>query len=312
MGYRILSMRSRSSLGLVSVLILAGGCVSSMSRKDAARARDPKTGVIRGAEAFLLPGSGPDAALLVHGFMSAPSEMRALGERLNRAGLTVSGIRLRGHGTTPKELRRAKWPQWYAEVEREYDRLRAGHRKVHVVGFSLGGLLASRLAAEKPLDSLVLLAPAFRITYKWWYVLPAEAHLQLLGRLAPYLPRLEGWVMLNDRTHIDEWIAYHRFPPAGARQLAALARRVRKEAPRLSSRLLLIHSKRDELASPRAARKFFARAGSKEKKVIWLERSNHIITLDYEREAVFSAVETFLRPGPRPTGSAGPAGARDP
>lgn len=37
---------------------------------------------------FLLAG-GPVAALLIHGFTGSPSEMRLLGDHLNRYGLTV-------------------------------------------------------------------------------------------------------------------------------------------------------------------------------------------------------------------------------
>ncbi|MFH1724424.1 MAG: alpha/beta fold hydrolase [Elusimicrobiota bacterium] len=280
-------------IALTSMLCVA--CPTARAGQKAPRPpRDPETGIVKGAEPFFFPGEGDAAVLLIHGFSSSPREMYELGKRLNRAKLTVSGIRLKGHGTTVQELRRSRWEDWYADSLAGYEKLRADHKRVFVAGFSLGALLASRLAADKPVDALVLLAPALRITYKWYYVLPAEIHLQLAGRLTPYVPRFDRWIMVADKTHLDEYIAYTRLPPAAVRELVTLAGIVNKQAPDMTAPLLAIHSKNDQVGSPRALRRFFSRVGSKEKELLWLERSNHIITLDHDRERVFEAVRDFL------------------
>ena len=90
------------------------------------------------------------AVILVHGFLSSPAEMRSLGDRLHTAGCHVVGVRLRGHGTSPWDLRERNWHEWAESVTRGYDIARAFSQSVHLVGFSTGGLLALQHAANNP------------------------------------------------------------------------------------------------------------------------------------------------------------------
>jgi len=90
------------------------------------------------------------AVLLIHGFLSGPAELRSLGERLYAAGHHVLGVRLKGHGTSPWDLRNRNWHDWVASVERGYDILKAYSQSVHIVGFSTGGLLALNHAGNNP------------------------------------------------------------------------------------------------------------------------------------------------------------------
>jgi len=43
--------------------------------------------------------------VLVHGLLASPAEMRPIGERLHAAGFHVIGVRVKGHGTSPWDLR---------------------------------------------------------------------------------------------------------------------------------------------------------------------------------------------------------------
>ena len=90
------------------------------------------------------------AVLLVHGFLSGPAEMKSLGERLHAAGHHVLAVRLKGHGTSPWDLRNRNWHDWAGSVARGYDILRAYSKSIHIVGFSTGGLLALNHAASNP------------------------------------------------------------------------------------------------------------------------------------------------------------------
>jgi len=90
------------------------------------------------------------AVLLIHGFLSSPAEMRSLGERLHAAGHHVLGVRLKGHGTSPWDLRSRNWHDWAASVESGYDIIKAFSESVHIVGFSTGGLLALNYASDHP------------------------------------------------------------------------------------------------------------------------------------------------------------------
>jgi esterase/lipase len=101
---------------------------------------------------FFLESRKADASgvLLIHGFMSSPAEMRSLGNRLHAAGHHVLAVRLKGHGTSPWDLRQRNWHDWADSVARGFDILKAFTQSVHIVGFSTGGLLALLHASDNP------------------------------------------------------------------------------------------------------------------------------------------------------------------
>ena len=65
--------------------------------------------------------------------------------------------------------------------------------------------------------------------------------------------------------------------------------------PDVTCPALIIHSKCDDAASPKGAQEILDRLGSKDKKIIWLEKSNHIITLDYDKDLINKSVSDFLK-----------------
>src|SRR5919109_4608653 len=101
--------------------------------------------VLPGAEPFSHEG-GRTGALLCHGFTGSPQTLRAWAEYLAAAGLTVSLPRLPGHGTTWQEMARTRWEDWYAEVDRALSDMRPRTDEIFVMGLSMGGCLALRLA----------------------------------------------------------------------------------------------------------------------------------------------------------------------
>lgn len=108
---------------------------------------------------FFLPG-GKAGVLLVHGFLSAPGEMRGLGRHLSQTGMTVRAIRLRGHGRTAQELAGVPWQAWVEDVQRGLDGLRTECREVSLAGLSLGAALALYVAAHEPVERVVGERPA--------------------------------------------------------------------------------------------------------------------------------------------------------
>ena len=101
--------------------------------------------VLPGAEPYSHQG-GPTAVLLCHGFTGCPQSLRPWAEYLAGQGLTVSLPRLPGHGTTWQEMARTRWEDWYAEVDRAFGELQATASEIFVMGLSMGGCLALRLA----------------------------------------------------------------------------------------------------------------------------------------------------------------------
>jgi carboxylesterase len=243
--------------------------------------------IIRGAEPFLLPG-GDRGVLVIHGFTGSPSEMRLLGEHLNIMGYTVLGPRLAGHGTTPADMARTAWHHWYAGVEDGYHLLRGLCGEVSVAGLSMGGLLAFKLAAEYPVAKVAAVnAPIFlndrRLPLLPLYRLFRSFQRQEKRRLA-----------INERYNV----AYDSIPLSCLVSLLSFIRHVDRLLPLVDRPVLLQQSRHDHTVRPDSAPYIYRRLGSRDKKLLWLERSGHVATVDVEHEQVFRNIGAFLAAGP--------------
>lgn len=239
--------------------------------------------IMRGAEPFLLPG-GERGVLLIHGFTGAPAEMRLLGEYLHGRGFTVLGPRLAGHGSSPAEMAGTRWPHWYGDVEDGYHLLRGLCREVSVVGLSMGGLLALKLAAEHSVDRLAVVnAPI--------YLLDKRLPLLPFYRLFRNFQRQEKRrLAVNERYSVS----YDYMPLSCVVSLLELIGNVDGLLPSIFRPALLIQSRHDRTVRPESVLHIHSRLGSRDKKIVWLERSGHVATIDVEHERLFRYIDSFL------------------
>ncbi len=83
--------------------------------------------------------------LLIHGFAGNVEEVKPLQDYLAEKGCLVKCPLLPGHGKTKKELAGSDYSEWIAAAEQAYLDLSKQCRKIIVIGFSMGGLLAVNL-----------------------------------------------------------------------------------------------------------------------------------------------------------------------
>jgi carboxylesterase len=294
-------------LAVLLVALAAHSCcaVRIMKKEVAAAKRDPITGIVLGTEAITLPPpegralSPSTACLFIHGFMAARDCFADLGETMAAEGMTVRMMRLPGHGTTPSDL--AIQPpdaEWNA-VLAEYRALRASHERVYVVGFSMGGTLATLLAEREEVDGLVLLAPFYRVRWYWYYALPPEWWNWMARGFVSYVTKPKDFAHIKDKSQIPNFYFYRTTPlEAVARLIGFASEAVDPESlARIQCPTLFIHAREDSTASPGAARKVFERMGAPAKEWVWLENSDHIICWDFDREIVKEKTREFLLRG---------------
>ena len=100
--------------------------------------------------------AGRRAVLLLHGFTGSSADVRMLGRFLEKHGYTSLAPHYRGHGVAPEELITTNPSQWWADVLTAYDELlERGYDEIAVCGLSLGGVMALKLALNKPLKGVV-------------------------------------------------------------------------------------------------------------------------------------------------------------
>jgi carboxylesterase len=234
-------------------------------------------------EAFLWPG-GPDGVLLVHGFTATTAEVRLVAKALHARGNTVAGPLLPGHGTSPEDMNRYRWQEWYAAVEQAYQELEARCQRVVVGGESTGGVLALRLAALHPEICAVLsYATALRLNMRKWDVL--RLHL-----IAPFVSSLP-----KEPSHDDNpWQGYRVNPLKAALQLLRLQVETRRLLANIRQPTLIVQGRLDRTVAASAPQEIYDGVRSAVKELHWMENSGHCVMIDREWEAVAQLTVRFL------------------
>jgi carboxylesterase len=230
------------------------------------------------------PGIG---VLLCHGFTGSPQSMRPWAEHLLRAGYRISVPLLPGHGTHWSGMQDKTWQQWYAELDCALQKLLAECRQVFVMGLSLGGGLALRLAEEHgdALSGVVLVNPSVKRNQ------PRELLAPLLSRVVASLPGIASDIK---KSGVAE-VAYDRVPLKGVAQLLALWTAVTADLPKVRVPVLLFRSTVDHVVHPSSSATVLARIASADVREVLLEDSYHVATLDNDAPAIFEGSVEFVR-----------------
>jgi len=268
-----------------------------VSHHDKRAPRDRETGILIGAEPYDAgPRDAPCAVLFIHGFVGAANNFNELPSRIAETGRFVRVMRLPGHGTSPRDFERVTADSLVQAVRDEVDDLRKNHDRVVLVGHSMGGAIAAILASEGECEGLVLAAPYFGVTRRWWYFLKPETWSRIVHPVVRWLYKPDALVQVNRREVVDEIVSYRWVPMQGVRTLMELGRRAndRDTLAKIACPVLLLYADGDDAASPDDTGRAFAAIGSTDKRAVRLERSNHIIFWDYERERVCREIGDFL------------------
>lgn len=242
-------------------------------------------GVLAGAEPIDLPG-GPVGALLCHGFTGTTQSMRPWAEHLAAAGITVSAPRLPGHGTRWQDMNRTRFSDWYAEVERTFDDLRARCESVFVMGLSMGGTLSLRLAEQRPdqVTGLVLVNAS---------IASQDPRMKALPVLKHVLPSLPGIASDIKKEGVEE-LAYEKVPLKALASLRAAWDVVHADLGRITCPVLVYRSAVDHVVEPLSAQLLLAGISAPIEERV-LQDSYHVATLDNDAETIFDGSLEFVR-----------------
>ena len=241
---------------------------------------------LAGAEPFAAPG-GPHGALVLHGFTGCPQSMRGLAEAFAEAGFATELPLLPGHGTTIEDMLPTRWDDWWGAARAAYADLAARCDKVVVAGLSMGGTLVCRLAAEHPeVAAMVAVNPLVEP--------PAESFLDIIrGSIeagVEVIPGVGGDIAKPGVTES----AYDGTPAA---PILSLMEAVADLPPKLGDihcPVLLFTSRQDHVVPP-ASSELLARSVSGPVDHVWLDKSYHVATLDYDGDHIAERSVEFAR-----------------
>lgn len=260
---------------------------------------------------YFLPGNR-NGVLLIHGLTGTPNEMRILAKGLNRAGFTVYAMQLAGHCGDEADLCKTTWQDWYKSVEEAADFLASKTDNIFVAGLSMGALLGLKLAADRPkqIKGVGVLGVTFSYdgwsmpfwAKKFFFLLVLFKKLGIFQKTSfiekpPYGlkdERIRATVsasMLSGDS-AAAGLAGNPFPALAEMQL--LAKITRTVLPQVTSPCLIMHSGNDDIANIDTNARVVEKNVSGLTKLVVLNDSYHLITIDRQRREVIKECVAFF------------------
>ena len=224
---------------------------------------------------FIIPERpSKPGVILVHGLLASPAELKDMGQRLAALGHPVLGVRLKGHGTSPWDLRECNWQDWLASVRRGYEIMSHLTQEVLIVGFATGASLALHLAASHPPGLVGIVSVSAPLSFR-----PRSV---AFASLIHGLNKLSQWVYVQDGVkpflprepeHPD--IDYRNMPARGLIELRKVADELNRCLPQVVCPVTIIQGTDDPIVDPASARLIHDRIGSAEKSLHMIPSQRH-------------------------------------
>ncbi|WP_119461981.1 alpha/beta fold hydrolase [Rhodospirillaceae bacterium SYSU D60014] len=250
-------------------------CKETYSRPQYAAINDQETATESGEPYLLVPNRPKDlGVVLVHGFLASPAELKAFGQRLAALGHPVIGVRLKGHGTSPWDLRERTWQDWLESVRRGYEIMSHLSDRVCLVGFSTGGSLALLLAADKPrgLAGVAAVSPALRFRNRNLIFVPVIHHI---NRLTEWAYVQEGVMpfRINESEHPET--NYRHMPIRGLFELRRTTEELERRLPQVVCPTEILQGTEDPVIDPESATLIHDKIGSVKKSLHMIPSQRH-------------------------------------
>src|SRR5690606_19042610 len=158
--------------------------------------------------------------------------------------------------------------------------MRQRSEKVFIGGESMGALLALLIASRyEQVSGIILAAPAL-----------------IIRKLkAAYL--LQYFMKHMDKHQTEDflpWKGYNVYPVKSLAQLGKLQNVVKKELPAVTQPLLVFTGGKDKSVPPESGKTIIARVSSKDKQLVTMQESPHVMLLAQERGQIFAQTAAFI------------------
>jgi carboxylesterase len=243
--------------------------------------------IMAGAEPFGFEGKDSETGvLMIHGFTGTPQGLRPWGEHLAAQGWTVLCPRLPGHGTSSADLAKTSGDDWAGEAEMALIGLQERCSSVFIAAMSMGATIGLDLSSRFPetVNGLIGVNPSV------YSEDPRQRFAPLLGRL-PFSVKGIGSDIADPSQHE---LCYPRVPLKAAAELLSYQSRVKDRLAGVRAPLLLLSSRQDHVVPPGNTSFVAEHVSSTDVEIVWLERSFHVATLDYDAPLIFERSAEFI------------------
>jgi len=242
--------------------------------------------IMPGAEPFFYK-SGRVGCLLIHGISGSPQVFRSIGKYLSSEGVSALGVLLKGHGTRLEDMHSCTCEDWVTSAAEGMTQLEEYCTSVFCAGLSMGGVLSLRLARLYPdrVKGVITICSPYQLrSLKYRFVSPMK---YLIKKIAGGPPSI------NDPEAVEINYGAHSIP--AVHQLIKLTAIVRKDLPDIKQPALIFGARQNKTVDRRDAGLIFDQIGSDEKELVWLENSQHVAPLDYDRDLLQEKILEFIK-----------------
>lgn len=248
-------------------------------------------GVFTGAESIVLDGGSDRHALLLHGFNDTPQSLSHLARALNAKGWSVVVPLLPQHGRGADVLlATGNAADWLGAGRAAWTAVRKRGRHSVLIGQSMGGAIASILAAEERPSAIVLLAPYLHMSRGGRTLARVWPLWQLL---VPQL-RSNPERSLHDPEARARALGGGRFSPRLVAELLRIVEQARRSLDQITAPTLVINARSDYRIPPVSAQEAYELIGARDKTLIWNTRGGHVVAADLGRAEVATNVLQWL------------------
>lgn len=224
------------------------------------------------------------ACLFIHGFTGSPHEIQPLADELRSQGFEVHTPTLAGHAGNRADMKRTAWQDWIAGVESIMQDLHQAGKTVHLVGFSMGALIAAYLAVNYPVRTLTLLSTPIYYVNKRQMIRTIRETIRHRIRDRKSSTRPHRYAIKIRITPIKAVLNFRQ-----------LVREVKPWLPQVRVPALILQGEKDDLVEPRSAWHIYHNISSREKNIQFFPESDHMICLGCDQAEINRIVGRFIR-----------------
>ena len=224
---------------------------------------------------FLVPDSPKRiGVVLVHGFLASPAEVRNFGDQLYDLGYVTYGVRLKGHGTSPWDLRDRSWKDWMGSIDKGRAIIEAFVDEYVIVGFSTGGSLGLVSTAERPaaIAGTVAICPPIKFRNRNMRFVPL---MHGANRIVRWLSTYEGVMPFRPNESEHPLINYRNMPLRSLYELKRLASHLNSVLTDIERPVCIIQADDDRVVNPQSATIAYEKTSSSIKELHWIESKRH-------------------------------------
>ncbi|GEL07504.1 alpha/beta hydrolase [Salisediminibacterium halotolerans] len=223
--------------------------------------------------------------LILHGFAGSREDIQEIETHFTeKTNWLVYVPDLPGHDGTKDSLKAVTYKHWLLKAKYALEELLERCDTVYLIGFSMGGVIASYLSVHYRVDRLVLISAAA------FYLNPKQLASDLTGWA------VEG---LRGELSEDEYYLLYRdklqnTPVKATIEFAKMVRKIRPHFSEISVPTLIIQGEKDGLVPVKSAEYIYNEIRSEDKEIYFFPEAKHYIWHSGEKESLLKRIDQFL------------------